>query len=316
MTETIDRQELRSVNAKIFARVCRSMLDAPSSGNDRCQRNHLSVQDSELTGDVLAKWAAAGLLGARHSGDEHWPKFNSYELVWLGILKETLRYGLGLETLRRGRGLFSACIAKPDYCWSYMELAQHLVCLRMPVSLMVYSDGHMEFYFGNECSFMPEIGIQALLLWVTGESFVNHAGGQDSKAMDYAQNLKRRGVEVLNCVPSCGNAMMELPSALSLNINHLYARIFCADFIPFAKPQITLNPKEGRLLERIRSGKYDEIDIMMRDGGIDRVKVVKTCLEIAEPVRSVADNIAFGEVVIKKIDGKVASYKQIESVRL
>lgn len=316
MRELIVRPELRSANARIFENVCKNMLNGASTANSRFRQRSWSVRDREITDSVLALWASTGILGGRQVGDSQWPKFTTHELIWMAILKETGKYGIPLTALNQGQYLFTDCITEPNYSWSYLELAQHLVCLGMPISLMVYPDGHMELYFGNECTFLPEIGIRALLLWVTSESIHTCKLKLDASSTLYAQGLKKLGLDTLHSTPSLGNAMMSYASTLTLNMNHIYSRVFQTSFIPFTKPQTTLNPKENVIIEHIRSKAFEEIAIILDNGSIDRIKTTTICREPEKNLLHLADKMAFGEVIIKKSDGKVQNYKHVESVKL
>lgn len=306
--------ELRSVNAKVFQHLCRDMFNTPNH-NEWLREQRFLVGDADITSRVLIGWTEQGLLDDRREDSQGWRKFSLYELLWIAIIKELRQYGMSLDKIEKGRGIFSDCISHSP-SWAYIELAQHLVMLRMPVSLMVYPDGWMEFYFGNECTYLPEPGIKAMLLWTTGRLAESKKRSVSNETQKYVQEFQKCGLKALSVIPSFGNVMMEYPATLIVNFNHICSKILHQDLQPFTRPQISLSLDESKVLDMLRNGTFDEISIVMRDGGIDRISTTaKSPMDTGRILRLI-QGIQFGEVTVTKRDGKILFCKQVETKKL
>jgi|GEM_PF-5443795 len=311
----MDTQKVRSLNAHIFRELCQEAL-IRQTFNVSTRKKQVRITESDASNTELAEWANAGLFGKTTPDAVLNRTFNLYERLWIRIIKELQLYGMPRAKILNGRSIFATCLDEENPSWSYLEAAQYMTMLRMPVSLMIYPDGWMEFYFGNECTYLPKLAIKALLLYSIGKLDDEHDIFEPSDKQ-LAQAFQEYGRRVLPMIPSCGTVMMGYSSTFLINFNHICSKVMNKNLIPFTMPQNVLGAEEVQLLEMLRNGNFEEINIEMCDGRIERM--VGTEISTIDDIRKLlelTEQIQFGEVTVIKQHGQIIRCKQIKSFKV
>jgi len=105
-------------------------------------------------------------------------------------------------------------------------------------------------------------------------------------------------------------------SYLVVNLNHCLKQLFpTVNFTPDLD-SFQLSEKERTILLGLRRGDYDEIRIQMRDGDIERIDTKTNHLHEIGRLADILNKISYGEVTIKKANGKILFVEEIQKEKV
>ena len=80
--------------------------------------------------------------------------------------------------------------------------------------------------------------------------------------------------------------------------------------LPFFAPH--LDEKELSVIEAIREGRYDEIEVRLRDGSVERIELKERRKGGLSGIDEFLSKISFGEMTVKVQDGKPVLIELVE----
>ena len=80
--------------------------------------------------------------------------------------------------------------------------------------------------------------------------------------------------------------------------------------LPFFAPY--LDEKELSVIEAIREGRHDEIEVRLRDGSVERIELKERRKGGIRGIDDLLSKISFGEMTIKVQDGKPVLTELVE----
>ena len=107
--------------------------------------------------------------------------------------------------------------------------------------------------------------------------------------------------------------LLEYDSFLTINLNRLCKKHSPSVKVPSSVFKIHLTDKELSVIESLRSGDYDVVEVHHRDGEIDRIKGRSNKQAAAKELDELARKIEFGEFTVKVQKGKAVVTQVSES---
>ena len=107
--------------------------------------------------------------------------------------------------------------------------------------------------------------------------------------------------------------LLEYDSFLTINLNRLCKKHSPSVKVPSSVFKIYLTDKELSVIESLRSGDYDVVEVHHRDGEIDRIKGRSNKQAAAKELDELARKIEFGEFTVKVQKGKAVVTQVSES---
>lgn len=86
--------------------------------------------------------------------------------------------------------------------------------------------------------------------------------------------------------------------------------------VPGFRVRPVLSDEEQAVIESVRSGKYDVVEVHRIDGKIDRIKCRKTTNKLPDQLEKLAKRIGFGDLTVKVQDGVVVLTEVSESKKV
>jgi len=107
--------------------------------------------------------------------------------------------------------------------------------------------------------------------------------------------------------------LLDYDSFLTINLNRLCKKHMPSVDIPASSFKIHLTDKELSVIESIRAGEYDVVEVHRRDGEIDLIKCRSNKQAAAKKLDELARKIEFGEFTVKVQKGKAVVTQVSES---
>lgn len=104
--------------------------------------------------------------------------------------------------------------------------------------------------------------------------------------------------------------IFDIEDYICINLNRLVSRIFKdLDFTPVYQASTKLNEEELNVLLHMRSGRYESVSVMMKDGKIEMIEATET-IEAQTRLVELLRESDYQHIEVKTRDGKVASIKR------
>ena len=110
--------------------------------------------------------------------------------------------------------------------------------------------------------------------------------------------------------------LLEYDSFLTINLNLLCKKHLPSVEVPSSAFKLRLTEKELSVLELLREGKFDVVEVHYRDGEIDLIKQRSKKQAVAKKLDELARKIEFGEFTVKVQKGKAVVTQVSESMKV
>lgn len=245
-------------------------------GSEDDERHYTTGDVGRVTGlsyRQLNDWESRGALPGDEGREKSWRRFTTREVFVLLVLAE-LRKGFGVSVERLG--FVQDFMLQKDA--NHLHAAAELM-VDLGVEVWLMTDFETTFVMDTELEFAD--------MWQHGY----FGGPLNTFAFLKVSPLVNRILSLLKqpVLPSHGRGYQI--------IAELHARFGAR------------TPTEFRLLETIRTGKYDSIEVVMKDGTIDRLKASKRH-DVLEDVSELLRSNDYQTVTVKTRAGRIVSVVQ------
>ncbi len=105
-------------------------------------------------------------------------------------------------------------------------------------------------------------------------------------------------------------------SYLAVDLNHCCKNVSPKTPLPQFRVKLALSDEETSVIESVRSGQYDVVEVHSADGKVDRIKCRSRTNKTANQLDDLAKRMKYGEFTVKVQDGKATLTEVVESKKV